>query len=204
MFGSKSNVFVSLSPRYDYDQEGGRRCMRPHHVWMLTVETPKYSFPGTQQRDPNPTHYSVVWNEYIGHYELMPVSPTNLGIIGSILIQRHAPASPEKLFQKLKAGMKAHNASFPKELEDSDGSEDWVMNALQALQDDATIQEFNIDLFMTFSKAYLARRMDGEGPARIAYSRLHKDHSQKQKSNFWVSYPQRSCNYEGNVYGGLM
>jgi hypothetical protein len=73
------------------------------------------------------------------------------------------------------------------------------------LQHGKVIQPLDVDLFMSFSQAYLARRMDGEGSARIEYSRLHKDHSQKEKKGFWVSYPQRPVHCERrNVYGGLM
>lgn len=205
MFGSKSNIFVSICPSYDYALGDDKRYMTPHHVWMLTAETPKHSLPGTHRRGPNPRHYSIVWSEDEDQYTLQQVAPTNLGIIGSILIQRNAPISPEKAFDQFLTGLEAYSKTLETELDGSEGSEHWMRFALQALQQNKIVQPFDVEMFMTFSQAYLARRMDGNGPARIAYSRLHKDHSQKEKKGFWISYPQVTSNYDGNrVYGGLM
>lgn len=201
MFGPKSNIFVSICPGYEYARGEEKRHLTPHHTWMLTVEHAKYSLPGTQRRDPNPTHYSAVWNEDEEQYRLERVSPTNFGIIGTILIQRNAHASAQKLFDRLEAGIEA----FPSDLDGNEESEYWVRLALYALQQENIIQPFDVEMFMSFSLAYLARRMDGDGPARIAYSRLHKDHSQKEKKGFWVSYPQAHAYQDrSDVYGGLM
>jgi hypothetical protein len=200
MFGPKSNILVSICPGYEYQGEE-KQILTPHHTWMLTIESPKYSLPGTHRRDPNPTHYSVVCNEYEDQYTLQKVSPTNFGIVGSILIQRNAHTSAQKLFHQLETGLEAYSSEF-------DGSEDtqhWIQLALHALQHENIVQTFDVEMFMDFSQAYLARRMNGEGPARIEYSRMHKDHSQKEKKGFWVSYP-RAADYRerGDVYGGLM
>lgn len=201
MFGPKCNIFVSISPGYDFAQGEKKYCLKPHHTWMLTVECPKYSLPGTQRRDPNPTHYSVVWNEHKGEYQLQQVLPTNLGIVGSILIERNAHISAQKLFHQLEADLQ----DLPSALDGNEGSEHWMRFALHALRHDRIVQEFDVEMFMTFSQAYLARRMEGEGAARIAYSRIHKDHSQKEKKSFWVSYPQAQMNHDrSDVYGGLM
>lgn len=200
MFGPKSNLYVSICPGYEYQGEEKQHLV-PHHTWMLTVESPKYNLPGTQRRDPNPTHYSTVWNEHEDQYTLEKVSPTNFGIVGSILIQRNAHTSAQKLFHQLEAGLSA----FELDLDGSEGSEQWMRVAIQALQYENIVQTFDVEMFMTFSQAYLARRLDGEGPARIAYSRLHKDHSQKEKKSFWISYPQADAYQERrDVYGGLM
>ena len=175
--------------------------MTPRHNWMLTVESPKYSLPVTHRRDPNPTHYSVVWNDEDGEYDLQRVSPTNLGIVGSVLIQRNAHITAQKLYNQLEASL----YDLPSKLNGSESPEHWIRFALDSLQQDKVIQPLNVEMFMSFSQAYLDRRMDGEGSARIEYSRLHKDHSQKEKKGFWVSYPQRPVNCERrNVYGGLM
>lgn len=175
--------------------------MTPHHNWMLSVESPKYSLPVTHRRDPSPIHYSVVWNHEEGQYHLQRVSPTNLGIVGSILIQRNAPITAQRLFSQLEASLD----TITPQIDGSESPEHWIRFALDALQHDKIVQPFDVEMFMNFSQAYLARRMDGEGSARIEYSRLHKDHSQKEKKSFWVSYPQRSANCERrNVYGGLM
>ena len=199
MFGHNSNIFVSISLDYDFAHGQTKNVMRPHHNWMITVESPRYNLPATHRRDPNPTHYSVVWNDEEDRYDLQKVSPTNLGIVGSILIQRNAPITAQKLFNQLEANL------YSSKLDCSEGSEHWIRFALDALQHDKAIKTFDVEMFMNFSQAYLARRMDGDGPARIEYSRLHKDHSRKEKKGFWVSYPQRTANYERrNVYGGLM
>jgi hypothetical protein len=204
MFGHNSNIFVSISLSYDFAHGQTKNYMRPHHNWMLTVESPKYSIPINQRRDPNPTHYSVVWNDEEEQYDLQRVSPTNLGIVGSVLIQRNAPITAQKLFNQLEADL----YDLPSKLDGSESPERWIRFALEALQHDKIIQTFDVEMFMNFSEAYLARRMDGDGPARIEYSRLHKDHSQKEKKHgngFWVSYPQRpACQQRRNVYGGLM
>jgi hypothetical protein len=200
MFGPKTNIFVSICPGYEY-QGQERQHLTPHHTWMLTVESTKYSLPGTHRRDPNPTHYSAVWNEDEDRYRLERISPTNFGIAGSILIQRDAPTSAQKLFDRLEAGLEA----FPPELDGSEGFEQWIRLALHALQQENIVQPFDVEMFMSFSQAYLIRRMDGEGPARIAYSRMHKDHTQKEKKGFWVSYPQAHAYRDRrDVYGGLM
>lgn len=90
MFGPKVNIFVSISQSYDYVPREKGSCMRPRYIWMLTVENPKHTFSGITMRDPNPTRSSVFWNEYTKEYELQQVRPTNLGIIGTVLIQRNA------------------------------------------------------------------------------------------------------------------
>ena len=201
MFRHNSNIFVSISLSYDFAHGQTKNYMTPHHNWMLTVESPKYSLPVTHRRDPNPTHYSVVWNDEEREYELQRVSPTNLGIVGSVLIQRNAHITAQKLFNQLEAGL----YDLPSKLDGSESPEHWIRFALDALQQDKVIQPLDVDLFMNFSQAYLDRRMNAEGSARIEYSRLHKDHSQKEKKGFWVSYPQRPVNCERrNVYGGLM
>ena len=200
MFGPKLNIFVSICPGYEYQGEE-KKHLTPHHTWMITVESTKYNLPGTHRRDPNPTHYSAVWNEDEDQYRLERVSPTNFGIVGSILIQRNAPASAQKFFNRFEA----HLEDFPSELDGSESSEHWMRLALYALQQEKIVQAFDVEMFMSFSQAYLARRMEGEGPARIAYSRVHKDHSQKEKKGFWVSYPQAQAYQDRrDVYGGLM
>jgi hypothetical protein len=200
MFGPKSNIFVSICHGYEY-QGDEKQHLTPHHTWMLTIESAKYSLPGTHRRDPNPTHYSVIWDEDGDQYSLQSVSPSNFGIVGSILIQRNAPTSAQKLFHQLEARLEAHSSHF----DGSESSEHWIQLALHALQHLNIVQAFDVEMFMNFSQAYLARRMNGEGPARIEYSRMHKDHSQKEKKGFWVSYP-RAADYRerGDVYGGLM
>jgi len=201
MFGHNSNIFVSISLSYDFARGHERSYMTPHHNWMISVESPKYSLPINQRRDSKPIHYSVSWNQEEHRYDLQRVSPTNLGIVGSVLIQRNAPITAQKLFNQLEASL----YDLPSKIDGSEDTEHWIRFALDALQHDKIIQTFDVEMFMNFSQAYLARRMDGEGPARIEYSRLHKDHSQKEKKGFWVSYPQRTANYERrNVYGGLM
>lgn len=204
MFGSKSNIFVSISPGYEYAKGEHKLYLKPHYVWMLTVESASHSLSG--RRDPNPTHYSVVWNDYTESFEIRKVRPTNQGIVGSIEIQRHAPASAAKLFDLLQNALEAHDPTFfSSEFDGSEESESWMRQALQELQDDKIVKAFDVELFMSFAQAYLDRRIAGEGPARIAYSRHHKDHSQKEKKSFWVSYPQMHANYDrSDVYGGLM
>ena len=201
MFGHNSNIFVSISLSYDFAHGETKNHMTPRHNWMLTVESPKYSLPVTHRRDPNPIHYSVVWNDEEGEFDLQRVSPTNLGIVGSVLIQRNAHITAQKLYNQLEASL----CDLPSKLDGSESPDHWIRFALDALQRDKAIQPLNVEMFMGFSQAYLDRRMDGEGSARIEYSRLHKDHSQKEKKGFWVSYPQRPVNCERrNVYGGLM
>ncbi|KAM0720608.1 hypothetical protein Q7P37_004745 [Cladosporium fusiforme] len=203
MFGSKSNIFVSISPGYEYAQGEDKLYLRPHYVWMITVESPKHSLSG--KRDSNPTHYSVVWDHEADRWNLKPVSPTNQGVIGSILIQKNASTTASKLFGQLERALQLDNPALQPELDDAHESESWMKSALHALQEDKTVQEFDVDLFMTFAQAYLDRRIDGDGPARIPYSRLHKDHSQKEKKSFWISYPQLDTHYDrSDVYGGLM
>jgi hypothetical protein len=200
MFGPKSNIFVSICPGYEYQGEE-KQYLAPHHTWMLTIESAKYSLPGTHRRDPNPTHYSVVWNEDEDRYSLQRVSPTNFGIVGSILIQQNSHSSAQKLFHQLEASLEALTSDF----DGSESSEHWIQIALDTLQRENIVQTFDVEMFMSFSQAYLARRLNGEGPARIEYSRMHKDHSQKEKKSFWVSYPQAAAYRErGDVYGGLM
>lgn len=203
MFGSKSNISVSISPGYEYAQGEDRLYLKPHYVWMITVESPKYSLSG--RRDPDPTHFSVIWNAEAEQWHLKTVSPTNQGVVGSILIQKNAPTTASKLFVQLENALQSTNPTLQSELDAADESESWIKSALYALQDDKIVQDFDIEMFMTFSQAYLDRRIDGEGPARIAYSRVHKDHSQKEKKSFWISYPQMQSHYDRNdVYGGLM
>lgn len=201
MFGPKSNIFVSICPGYEYAQGAEKRYLTPHLTWMLTIECPKYSLPGVQRRDPNPTHYSIIWDDEEDRYRLRRVTPTNFGIAGSILIERNSHASTQKIFAELEAGLKA----FQSDADAIDDSEHWMRAALHTLQQHDIVQTFDVEMFMAFTQAYLTRRMDGEGPARIAYSRFHKDHSEKEKKGFWVSYPQASVYQErSDVYGGLM
>lgn len=201
MFGPKSNIFVSICPGYDYAQAGAKQYLTPHHTWMLTIECPKYSLPGVQRRDPNPMHYSVIWDDEEDQYKLRRVSPTNFGIAGSILIERNAHASAQKIFSQLEAGLK----DMSSEVDILEDSEHWIRSALHTLQQRDIVQTFDVDMFMEFTQSYIARRMDGEGPSRIPYSRLHKDHSEKEKKGFWVSYPQASVYQDrSDVYGGLM
>jgi hypothetical protein len=200
MFGPKSDLYVSICPGYEYQGEQ-EHLLTPCHTWVLTVESTKYNFTGTQRRDPNPTHFSIVWDDDRYQYRLRQVLPSNFGIAGSILIQRNAAISAQKLFHQLEAGLEA----LPTVLDSSEGSKHWMRFALHALQHENIVKSFDVDMFMAFSQTYLARRMDGEGPARIAYSRLHKDHSQKEKKGFWISYPQATAYQQRrDVYGGLM
>ena len=193
MFAPKTNIFVSICPGYDY-QEGERRRLTPRHTWMLTVELTKYSLLGTQRKDPNPTHYSVVWNAEEDQYKLEKVSPSNFGIVGSILIQSNAPTSAQKLSDRLDAGFEV----CPLSLDGSVGSDHWIRLVLYGLQQQKIVQDFDVDMFMTFSQAYLAKRMNGEGPARIAYSREHRDEIQKEerKKRFRLSLPQGPADQE--------
>ena len=86
MFGPKTNIFVSICPGYDY-QEGERRRLTPRHTWMLTVEATSYNLLGSQRKDPNPTHYSVVWNEEEDQHKLELVLkwPKRNQVIGMLL-----------------------------------------------------------------------------------------------------------------------
>lgn len=146
-------------------------------------------------------HCSVIWDDEEDQYKLRRVSPTNFGIAGSILIERNAHASAQKIFAQLEAGLK----EVPSDLDTIEDSERWTQSALHILQQCNIVQTFDVEMFMEFTQSYIARRMDGEGPSRIAYSRLHKDHSQKEKKGFWVSYPQASVYQDrSDVYGGLM
>ena len=191
MFGPKTNIFISICPGYDY-QEGERRRLTPRHTWMLTVELTKYNLLGTMRKDPNPTHYSVVWNPEGEQYRLEKVSPTNFGIVGTILIQRNAPTSPIRLFDRLEAGFDV----CPIDLDENAGSEHWMRLVLYGLQHNKIVEDFDVEMFMAFSKAYLAKRMNGEGPPRIAYTREHKDRTQKEKKKFRLSFPQAPANQE--------
>ena len=189
MFGPQTNIFVSICPGYDY-QEGGRRRLTPRHIWMLTVELTKYNLLGTMRKDPNPTHYSVVWNPESEQYRLEKVSPTNFGIVGTILIQRNAPTSPTNLFDRLEAGFDV----CPIDLDENAGSEHWMRLVLYGLQHNEIVEEFDVEAFMAFSKAYLAKRMNGEGLPRIAYSREHRDNTQKEKKKSRLSFPRAPAN----------
>lgn len=204
MFGPKSNIYISISPGYAYAQGEHKLYLKPHYVWMLTVESPKHSL--SHKRDPNPIHYSVVWGEEAAQWQLRRCEPTHLGILGSILIQKNAPTSAAKLLDHLTNDLQTHDPSLQEELDGTEEeSRSWIAFALQALQDENIVQTFDVEMFMAFSQAYLDRRVDGEGPARIAYSRWHKDHSQKEKKSFWISYPQAASHYDrSDVYGGLM
>lgn len=185
MFGPKTNIFVSICPSYDY-QEGERRRLAPRHTWMLTVEATSYSLLGAQRKDPNPTHYSVVWSEEDDQHRLEKVSPTNFGIVGSILIQRNAQTSAQRLGDRLDAGFEV----CPLDLDGSVGSEHWMRLVLYGLHHHGLVQEFNVEMFMSFARAYLAKRMNGEGPPRIAYTREHRDTTPKEKKKFRLSFPQ--------------
>jgi hypothetical protein len=185
MFGPKTNIFVSICPGYDY-QEGERRRLTPRHTWMLTVEATSYNLLGSQRKDPNPTHYSVVWNEEEDQHKLEKVSPTNFGIVGSILIQRNAPTSAQRLGDRLDAGFEV----CPLDLDGSVGSEHWMRLVLYGLQHHGLVQEFDVPMFMAFARAYLAKRMNGEGPPRIAYTREHRETTQKEKKRWRLSFPQ--------------
>lgn len=191
MFGPKTNIFVSICPGYDY-QEGERRRLTPRHTWMLTVEATNYNLLGTQRKDPNPTHYSVVWNEEDDQHRLEKVSPTNFGIVGCILIQRNAPTSAQRLGDRLDAGFEV----CPLDLDGSVGSEHWMRLVLYGLQHHGLVQEFDVGMFMSFARAYLAKRMNGEGPPQIAYSREHRETTQKEKKKFRMSLPQAHANQE--------
>jgi hypothetical protein len=191
IFGPKTNIFVSICPGYDY-QEGERRRLTPRHTWMLTVEATSYNLLGAQRKDPSPTHYSVVWNEEDDQHRLEKVSPTNFGIVGSILIQRNAPTSAQKLGDRLDAGFEV----CPLDLDGSVGSEHWMRLVLYGLQHHDLVQEFDVGMFMSFARAYLAKRMNGEGPPRIAYSREHRETTQKEKKKFRMSLPQARTDQE--------
>jgi hypothetical protein len=67
---------------------------------------------------------------------------------------------------------------------------------LYGLQHHGLVQEFDVEMFMSFARAYLAKRMVGEGPPRIAYTREHRAHTQKEKKKFRLSFPQASANQE--------
>lgn len=87
-----------------------------------------------------------------------------------------------------------------------EGSEIWIRFAMHALQEGNAVQMLDVELFMSFAHGYLRRRLEGEGPARIEYSRAKKDHSVKSReSGFWISYPQTESKYDTHdPYGGLM
>ncbi len=93
MFGPKTNISSLICPGYDY-QEGERRRLTPRHTWMLTAEATSYSLLGAQRKDPNPTHYSVVWNAEEDTLQVREGIPTNFGIVGSILSVTH-PCQPK-------------------------------------------------------------------------------------------------------------
>ena len=83
-------------------------------------------------------------------------------------------------------------------LDGSVGSDHWIRLVLYGLQQQKIVQEFDVEMFMTFSQAYLAKRMNGEGPARIAYLREHRDQTQKEerKKRFRLSLPQAPVNQD--------
>lgn len=192
MFGPKTNIFVSICPGYDYQEGERRRRLTPRHTWMLTVEATSYSLLSGQRKDPNPTHYSVVWNEEDDQHRLEKVSPTNFGIVGSILIQRNAPTSARMLGDRLDAGFEV----CPLELEGSAGSEHWMRLVLYGLHHHGLVQEFDVEMFMSFARAYIAKRMNGEGPPRIAYTSEHRETTQKDKKKWRLSFSQTHANQE--------
>ena len=84
----------------------------------------------------------------------------------------------------------------------------WLRRALHVLQTHKLTDTFDVGEFMSFAHGYAAQREDHEGPAMVAYPRLHKEPEKKhQKHSFWLSYPMqshKSKDPESRIYGNLM
>lgn len=208
MFGSKTNVYVSISTSYGYVKGEDRQNMKPQHTWMLSVEPHKSPLSGTKESEL--VHYSASWDSRRNQYQIHPVGATPFGIAGKILITESAHTSPDKIAHLLEEGLQRDGASLPAELEASEGSEHWIRLALHDLQNDKVLPNFDVGEFMTFAHGYVADRHDPESrgtiPATMRYPKLFKQQAKKPKSNgFWISYPSASPNSSSDrVYGGLM
>lgn len=174
---------------------------RPHHFWTIIVES--HPLLGVGKADI--VEYCATWNEGAGHHEVHEIA---LGghdsILGSILVSDSTHLNQKDAHSLLRERFEHKSSNLDA---DSD-SEEWLRQALHALQSNKIVDKFDVDSFIAFSNGYIAtRQQDGSDvPGTIAYPDLHPEHKEKaRKHGFWVTYPETANNRTGEkIYGNLM
>ncbi|KAK0945577.1 hypothetical protein LTR48_002228 [Friedmanniomyces endolithicus] len=209
MVTASSNIYISATQSHPPEAGGESDNASPQAkscIWMISVEPHKSHMPFTPKHKVEPVHYYASREGDEDAYRLHTHAID--GIIGTILVKEGAHADAERVLQALEIDLKSGHATQSSG-QALDGEDDrWIRNALQVLQTHKFTNKFDVGELMTFAKDYFAKRLDGDGPARIAYPGLHDDHKEKSsKHHFWLTYPTQSPrigDQESRIYGGLM
>ncbi|KAF2770266.1 hypothetical protein EJ03DRAFT_78081 [Teratosphaeria nubilosa] len=137
--------------------------------------------------------------------------------MGTILLNEGAQGSADEIRQMLKDGLHSSETIVPTEQTPDGASDRWIRKGIHILQDRKVVDSFDVGEFMTFAHAYVAGRVNREGPSMIAYPKVHQGSKEmSQKHGLWLSYPTREAmrevrrsddDEEGDTsrkYGGLM
>ncbi|KAK0356054.1 hypothetical protein LTR91_012243 [Friedmanniomyces endolithicus] len=209
MVAASSNIYVSATqphPRKAGGESDNGNPQPTQYIWMVSVEPHKSHMPFMPKHKVEPVHYYASRGGDKNAYHLHTHGTD--GIIGTILVKEGAHGNAERVLHALEADMKSGPATQSSE-KALDGKDDrWIRSALQVLQTHKFTDAFDVGELITFAKNYFAKRLDGDGPARVAYPGLHEDHEGKSsKHHFWLTYPTQSPrigNQESRIYGGLM
>ncbi|KAK1064087.1 hypothetical protein LTR12_007836 [Friedmanniomyces endolithicus] len=209
MVTASSNIYVSATqphPPKDGGESDNASPQAKPCIWMISVEPHKSHMPFMPKHKVEPVHYFASREGDKDAYRLHTHGTD--GIIGTILIKEGAHGDAEQVLQALEAGLKSTSAAQSSEQALHGEDDRWIRGALQTLQTHKFTDAFDVDELMTFAKDYFAKRVYGDGPARIAYPGLHEDHREKSsKHHFWLTYPTKSPrigDQESRIYGGLM
>ena len=122
-----------------------------------------------------PLHFTATRDDGPNSYRVH--NYTTDSIIGTILVAEGAHFSPEDVHKALKDGLASDSVKPSPSSEQSQAGtpDEWLVKGLYILQARGITGNFDVDEFIIFAKDYITQRERNEGPAMIAYPRLHKE-----------------------------
>ena len=117
----------------------------PFNSQMISIEHHPFHVPGMPQKHEEPVHYAAARNNDTGSYTINTHSiESEPGIVGNIAIAESSNATAEQVHKILEEELASGAHAKP-----SDEPEHWVRRAIHALQQKKTVEQFDVDEFIT-------------------------------------------------------
>jgi len=221
---NRSHIYISIYDDQDGSTSRGNREKQEeeahdgdYYRWAILVEPYKHHMLSLHHSGTEPLIFFIRREEETSSWACH-TRPPDQGdeqklLVGKILIGESKLATTVGVEELLRARLLPDPETSLAERT----SEQWIRGAIRALQDEALVEQFDLDEFMTFARGYVKERLatseDLAPAAVVEYGDDAKHRSgngpKKTGRGFWMSYPQSGTSSparsrEASPYGGLM